>query len=390
MIPRKVRHGAVEVDGTWFARWTCSLGKEHRGVATTAKEARAIAANMSQQPCAGHRGRGRQPKLGMVGGPTFQQVAEEWLVQYPALRTLRPATVENYASMIEQHLIPALGHLPITAVDAPEVEGFIVSRRQGDRKLADSTLGLVLVVLKLILKRATKRKLIPSSPMPDVEWKSSTHRGDHADPFMPSELRAIFTAAEKVDTRWSLMLRTWAGCGARHGEVTGLQWRDVVDLQRGMVQIHQTYSRKRLGPTKTGRDRTVSFLHPVSVDTPRVQPQDDGLVAALAAIQGPADHFIFGGVTPLDSARVRRRWVKTLKLAQVRYREPEQLRHTFASILLSRGAPKLYVRKVGGWKSDAVLDAQYSRYVEQGETLMERWLAERAAMPRELAQAVRP
>jgi len=41
------------------------------------------------------------------------------------------------------------------------------------------------------------------------------------------------------------------------------------------------------------------------------------------------------------------------------------LRHTFASALLSRNAPLLYVQKQGGWKSAAVLLRVYSRWIEE-------------------------
>jgi integrase len=44
---------------------------------------------------------------------------------------------------------------------------------------------------------------------------------------------------------------------------------------------------------------------------------------------------------------------------------PEQLRHTFASTLLSRNAPLLYVQKQGGWRSASVLLRVYARWMPQ-------------------------
>jgi integrase len=54
-----------------------------------------------------------------------------------------------------------------------------------------------------------------------------------------------------------------------------------------------------------------------------------------------------------------------LARAHVRYRNPEQLRHTLASVLLSRNAPLLYVQRVGGWKSANVLLDVYARWLPQ-------------------------
>ena len=64
---------------------------------------------------------------------------------------------------------------------------------------------------------------------------------------------------------------------------------------------------------------------------------------------------------------VHRLWRRTLAKAQVRYRGPEQLRHTFASMLLSRNAPLVYVQRQGGWKSAVVLLQSYARWVGEAD-----------------------
>jgi integrase len=62
---------------------------------------------------------------------------------------------------------------------------------------------------------------------------------------------------------------------------------------------------------------------------------------------------------------VHRAWRRILLTAKVRYRPPEQLRHTFASTLLSRNAPLLYVQQQGGWRSASVLLRVYARWMPQ-------------------------
>jgi integrase len=63
---------------------------------------------------------------------------------------------------------------------------------------------------------------------------------------------------------------------------------------------------------------------------------------------------------------LHRDWKRVLGAAKVRYRSPEQLRHTFASTMLSRNAPLLYVQKAGGWRSASVLLRVYARWVPEG------------------------
>jgi integrase len=62
---------------------------------------------------------------------------------------------------------------------------------------------------------------------------------------------------------------------------------------------------------------------------------------------------------------ILRAWKRALRAAGVRYRAPEQLRHTFASALLSRNAPLLYVQGQGGWRAATVLLRAYARWMPQ-------------------------
>ena len=61
---------------------------------------------------------------------------------------------------------------------------------------------------------------------------------------------------------------------------------------------------------------------------------------AVRSLEPEAFVFHRGG-RPLSSMEVHRAWKRVLLAAQVRHRMPEQLRHTFASTMLSRNAPLL-------------------------------------------------
>ena len=58
--------------------------------------------------------------------------------------------------------------------------------------------------------------------------------------------------------------------------------------------------------------------------------------------------FIFlHGSAPARSSRPHTRWSRVVSAGGVPYREPENLRHSWASILRARGAPVPYVQKAG-------------------------------------------
>lgn len=74
---------------------------------------------------------------------------------------------------------------------------------------------------------------------------------ENVDPFTAAETGAILEAAQRLNADFAVMLRLWAQTGMRAGEVAGLQWQDV-DLEKGTALVRRTWSRQRLGPTKTG------------------------------------------------------------------------------------------------------------------------------------------
>lgn len=96
------------------------------------------------------------------------------------------------------------------------------------------------------------------------------------------------------------------------------------------------------------------------------------MLAELQALRGRVrslepEAFVFGVKEPWTPAYINAEWRRALKKAKIRYRNPEQLWHTLASVLLSRGANPLYVQKQGGWRSAAVLYKVYARWIDQGE-----------------------
>ena len=311
-----------------------------------------------------------------AGVPTFGEIAREWLDSYPTLRGIRPNTAINYRSFTTAHLLPAFGEQPITAVTASAIEAFIADtsargsvRHQG-KGLSDASLRAGLVALQLILRRAVRLGHLAANPMLNVE-RRRVERIEHVDPFSPRELQAIFQAAGTLDADFATMLRVWTQSGMRAGEVAGLQGQDI-DLEHGRALVRRTLSRGRSGPTKTGRERQVSFLHPIAADTPEWRPGVGDTRVALAgirklrvqAIEPTALLFTRRGVA-WDSKALNREWRRVLAKAGVRYRMPEQLRHTFASTMLSRNAPLLYVQRCGGWRSANVLLSVYARWMPQ-------------------------
>lgn len=295
-----------------------------------------------------------------------------------ALNAVAPTTLQNYRSFAVQHRLPFFGAMPITSVDVDLIESFIERKRAPGgsvrlegKPLADSSLKTGLLALRLILRRVVRRRLIEANPMHEVEWRVSP-RFDQVGPFTGRELRAILSAGDRLEPEFFGDAAVVGAIGLCAGEVMGLQWQDI-DLDAGTVKVRRTWTRERLGPTKTRQERDVSMVHAIADDTPESRP--GATEAASSVLVGlrrltvrslEPEAFVFQRRgRPLISMVLQRSWKRILMTAGVRYRAPEQLRHTFASTMLSRNAPLLYVQQQGGWRSASVLLRTYARWMPQ-------------------------
>ncbi len=68
-----------------------------------------------------------------------------------------------------------------------------------------------------------------------------------------------------------------------------------------------------------------------------------------------------------DEQQWRIRWTAILELAGVRYRNPYQTRHTFASTLLMNGEPELLVAKLLGHATVEMVRRNYGKYLKPCE-----------------------
>jgi integrase len=280
--------------------------------------------------------------------PTFKAVATQWLPWYRTLYPLRESTMVNYQSFIDGHLIPFFGDDSINSVTRARVQDFIAAKRnpggslRAGKALADSTLKFSLPVLRMVLDYGVERRYLAINPMRGGRLWRASPPANKIDPFTPQELRDICAAAESLSPQFGLMIRCLAQSGMRNGEIRALRYQDF-DPRSGQVSINLTRTARRVGPPKTrGSVRMAALTFPVLEDIAEWQPTTSS-TAVLARV---------GAIVPLDPtaplfANPQGRfynefhdiWHRALRRAKVRYRSPHQLRHSFISTLVNRGAP---------------------------------------------------
>ncbi|HZP39253.1 MAG TPA: site-specific integrase [Methylomirabilota bacterium] len=309
-----------------------------------------------------------RPVVGPRADPVLKNLASEWVAWHQEHFPRRASTVENYQSFIDARLIPMLGDRRVSSITRATVQEFVSALRKDG--IAYLTLrSHYLPTFRKILDYAVERGMLTVNPFraggPLFEPSDADREAaPRPDPFTPKELEAILRAAEEnIQPEFGLMLRTWAATGARSGEIRGLQVQDL-DVKAGTLRIERTLLEQDgkviTGPTKNLRGRRM------------VTGLD--LKALASHVKGKApEAFVFekpsgGAVT---NGSLKERWTRTLDLAGVRYREPEQMRHTYISTAMSRGENPLRIAKATG-HTVKVLLGHYAEWIPEAGDAVER------------------
>jgi len=371
-IRQKVKDGGWWVFIHYKNRRKSKLVKDKRAALQLARELRHALA-------AGELGLLRDEEAGL----TFAQYAKQYLAKVEA--DLKRSTWIDYEGCTRRKLIPALGPRLLTDIHRREVKELAASLR---------TMGLLTVnvrkhlrILSSILSEAVEDELIPANPALEMRKlrRSKAHSSQRrrVDPLTADEVATMLeTARTHVITRGERTIYPYAHAyafilllartGMRLSEAIALKWEDV-DWRSGCIVVQRAYVRDELSVPKSGKNRRVDMsahLRAVLHErfTSRFQrvtalnPEQQASLDAEAAAEA-ADAWIFprSNGEPLNEANFRRRVFKPLlvaaKMRQVRIHD---LRHTYASLLLSKGVDLKYVQEQLGHHSPAFTLSTYA------------------------------
>lgn len=282
---------------------------------------------------------------------------DNWLTKKEA--HLKASTLDGYRKIINGVLKPKLGATPLVLLTRKMCKDAFASIEATNKRLAN-----VQSCLRSALGDAVDDELIESNPLAgwtySVKGKPKTE--DEIDPFTKAEQAAILEAATG-QYRNLLQFALWTGL--RTSELVALEWGDI-DWLRGEARISR-------GLTKAAKEaelpKTAAGLRDVKL-----------LPMALAALEEQKAHTYIAGAQvfhdprydkPFDGDQAIRKsfWIPTLRRAKVRYRNPYQTRHTYASMMLSAGEHPMWVAKQMGHSSWVMIARVYGRYIpNDGDT----------------------
>src|SRR5215208_3146070 len=260
--------------------------------------------------------------------------------------SVRESTYPRDKYLITNHVKPALGRVKLKNLSAMHLQRLYREKR--DAGLSASTVQKVHHVLHKALAQAVRWDLIARNPADAAKAPRPTPA--EMRPLVAEEVKMLLEAAQgdRLEALYVLAVTT----GMRRGELLGLKWSDV-DLENGSLSIRRALTRIDNGkygaltePKTRGSRRTVRLTHRA------VEALRSHLERQLAEIEVAGDLYRDDGLaattetgTLINPSNLRQRsFAPLLKKAGLPHLRFHDLRHTCATLLLSKGVHPKFVR----------------------------------------------
>jgi integrase len=339
--------------------------------------------------------------------PTFADYAQGWwdpatclyLKKRLARKSLTGAYEERARRMMERFLVPYFGKMRLDRMSEEDIDSWLVNfvereqRRHGNtlvpggngegslipKKLKASYANEVFGLLRLMLKEAVRRRLIPFNPADQVEklvtepkqvkiltvaefrgmTKPREIPAGAPVPAVPLEAQAAFDV-KGLSLELAKMANFLAACtGMRIGEVLGLRGECVFG---DFIRVQGQYGRSGYGPTKTRTIRNIPLTAAIMKGLRR-----------LVEING--NGFLFstdGGAKPISRYYFEKYLARALEGIGIDGEEqkrrnltPHSWRYFLNTNLRARGVADAKVQSITGHKSQQMTDRYTIFYSEE-------------------------
>ncbi|GAA1899785.1 site-specific integrase [Actinomadura bangladeshensis] len=283
------------------------------------------------------------------------QTAAADLLKALAGRGLADTTVQTYRTLIDLHLAPQLGRVPVRALSADQVEQWLSGRAE---TLTTSTLRILHGLLRRALRRAQRHDKVARNVAELIDTPHG-RPGRRSRSLTRDQAAALLEQALYGGHRLGPYVAVGLLTGLRTEELRALHWHQV-NLDAGTVLV--TRSDRFGGDTKTPGSRRGLRLADLAVHaliTAQTIQAADKRTAGTAYQEGGLV-FAHPDGTALTAAQVRERFRAMTRAAGLGESWcPRELRHTFVSLLSHDGLATQKISDLIGHRSTAVTETVY-------------------------------
>lgn len=249
-------------------------------------------------------------------------VADLWLeYEKVHLPTLSDRSQTDQRGMWKKYILPSLAPVAVRDLTSRQIDRLHANISEA----ASTRANRVLEVLRKALNLAVRWGWVAKNPADGFRRNAEHSREKY---LTKDEYKRVFEALDRMPNQKAAnAIRLLILTGARRGEVLGLEWRDL-DLERGIWNRppHKSKDRKRK----------------------RIPLSSEALVLLKTMEENTTGDYLFPTSTSTHMPDLNRPWAWLKRETGLHDLRVHDLRHSFASVLISGGTPLEIIGKLLG------------------------------------------
>lgn len=266
--------------------------------------------------------------------PTVKQLAEDFLKAKE--KVLRPRTMKDYREFFfKKHIVPKFGNLKIDSLGKKEIESFHRSfsetPRMGNR---------ILEIMRVMFNTAVSWEILEKNPTQGIK-KFPEHKRERY--LSEDEIGRLTKTLDAEPNQMSAnIIRLILLTGSRKGEVLSARWQDF----EGEVWAKPAFLTKQ---NKISRiplsEEAVDILQKMKT---KIVSEKKLTTFTDNRIVSTEQYLFYNTQTKTHQKDIKRFWLEVCKKAKIKDATIHDLRHTFASVLVSNGVGLEVIGKLVG------------------------------------------
>lgn len=260
-------------------------------------------------------------------------------------------TQRSYARVYKLHIKKTFGKMRVDRIKPSQIATW---QNKLLENLASKTVQTIRIVFNTILEDALRDEYINRNPISLVKSPS----GEETRIKKPFSIEEINKILDFITPKMKAYFAIGFYTGMRTGELIALKWTDI-DFEQRTIKIQRAIRQGVEDKPKTKNSireiEIIDALLPYIIKHQELS-RDESIYLFENNRQQPYTTSAKIGVSY---------WQPCLKKLGIQYRNLYQMRHTFASVMISNGEDILWVANMLGHKDSTTTLEKYARYFKQ-------------------------
>lgn len=299
--------------------------------------------------------------------------AEEKRVESTLMRTLLHKQLETYERQVANEQLALSTHNGYAKsinsermkhwheMKVSEVTPSMLREWIADMDCTSKAIRNMLIPIRSVFEDAVNDELIETNPFDRIALtkliRQTAKASDYViEPFTRAERESILQACRE-DERPTFLF--WFNAGLRPGELQALDWGSI-DWDKKVAHITQNQVAGVIKPPKTAAGVRAVDLNADAMEALQAQK-------AISRARGTRVWLNPRTLQPWDTdAQIRKTaWQPIMLRAGIKYRNPYQIRHTYASSMLTAGANPWYLAEQLGHEDVEMVFRTYGKFIRE-------------------------